>query len=204
MPNLSWQGDFSNFNNQSYYAKVDRSSGTEEPVCEICPAPECALMANLFTSSGLPGPVLKVTARSRTGPKNFTDCIREALASSLGPDQPVSIGGVFVIKQGKANLHVMPGFRPADQPFKDRADVDGWLRYFNFDAPLVCLTVMHSADPWDLGLRMEHTHCFSPPEAKGPPRGGHYHYDIDGEEVEYEAYLNTAKSLYRVDRPGGS
>ena len=158
-------------------------------------------MENLFGSAGETRNVLKITASSRKGRKNFTDCIREAMEDSLGQDQTVSLGGVFLIKRGKANLHVMPGFRSPNEPFKDRADVDSWLRYFDFEAPLVCLCVMHSADPEKLGLRMEHTHCFSPPEAGKPLRGGHYHNDLGSEEVEYEGYFNTAKMLYRIDRP---
>ncbi|KAJ5367497.1 hypothetical protein N7541_001438 [Penicillium brevicompactum] len=84
----------------------------------------------------------------------------------------------------------------------DRAQLEReWLSYHVFDAPVVCLSVMHSADPEGLGLRMEHTHCF---EIDGDRKGGHYHYDIpDGdEEVEYEAYFNVASVVYRIDRPG--
>ena len=83
-------------------------------------------MENLFGSAGESGDVLKVMASSRNGPKNFTDCIREAMADSLGQDRTVSLGGVFLIRKGKANIHVMPGFRSPNEPFKDRADVDSW------------------------------------------------------------------------------
>lgn len=67
---------------------------------------------------------------------------------------------------------------------------------------MVCLSVLHSADPEKLGLRMEHTHCFSTDKDEG----GHYHHDSlpdenDDEEIEYEAYFNTAKVLYRIDMP---
>lgn len=63
------------------------------------------------------------------------------------------------------------------------------------DAPLVCLSVFHSFDP-GLSLRMEHTHCFSKHS-----QGGHYHDDVTPDVVEYEAYFNVAKAIYRIDRP---
>jgi hypothetical protein len=36
---------------------------------------------------------------------------------------------------------------------------------------------------------------------EGENAGGHYHGDLDGEEVEYEGYFNVAKTLYRIQRP---
>lgn len=94
----------------------------------------------------------------------------------------------------------MPDFPSEDKlPFRDRKQLEQeWLSYHVFDAPVVCLSVMHSADP-GLGLRMEHTHCFG----VGGRSGGHYHYDIlDGDgDVEYEAFLNVASVVYRIDRP---
>jgi hypothetical protein len=47
---------------------------------------------------------------------------------------------------------------------------------------------------------MEHTHCFGG-DGGGEGDGGHYHFDTTPEEVEYEAYFNTAKVVYRVDQP---
>lgn len=123
----------------------------------------------------------------------------------------MSLGGVFVVKSGKTNFHVMPDFpmKPEGQEytFTTAKQLNDWLTYHDFptskENPIVCLTVLHSADPGKkLGLRMEHTHCFT---VDGSQRGGHYHYDLDAagedEEVEYEAYFNTAKVLYRIDKP---
>jgi hypothetical protein len=97
----------------------------------------------------------------------------------------------------------MPDFPAEDQlPFRDRKQLEKeWLSYHVFHAPVVCLSVMHSSDPEELGLRMEHTHCFDTAENQ---KGGHYHYDVlDGDEdVEYEAYFNVASVVYRIDRPG--
>lgn len=204
-PNLSWQAGFENVRNLTYYTTYDGTNGKHAARCEPSPTSDCALMMNLFGSSGFPGDVLKITARARTGPhKSFTDCIRRALAERYGDAQPISMGGMFLIKQGQAHFHVMPDF-PAKNgpPFQDAQQLHEWLTYHTFAGPMVCLTVFHSADPGQtLDLRMEHTHCFS---TRGD-RGGHYHYDLlpgEGvvEEIEYEAYFNTAKTLYRIDKP---
>ncbi|KAL4816995.1 hypothetical protein BDW67DRAFT_190675 [Aspergillus spinulosporus] len=171
--------------------------------CRHAPSTNCALMVNLFGSSGLSGQVLKITARRRTGPANFTSAIRAGLLEAYGDSHPISMGGVFLLKSGRARFHVMPDFpAPENLPFKDRKVLEQeWLTYHTCEAPVVCLTVFHSADPEGLQLRMEHTHCF---ELDGSRKGGHYHYDLEahnGEEVEYEAYLNVAEVVYRIDRP---
>ncbi|KAL4971714.1 hypothetical protein BDW66DRAFT_164800 [Aspergillus desertorum] len=171
--------------------------------CRHAPSTNCALMVNVFGSSGSPGPVLKITARRRTGPANFTNAVRAGLREAYGDSQPISLGGVFLLRSGSAKFHVMPDFPPPeDLPFKDRKTLEQqWLKYHTCDAPVVCLTVFHSADPEGLGLRMEHTHCF---DLEGSRKGGHYHYDVEsanGEEAEYEAYLNVAEVVYRIDRP---
>jgi hypothetical protein len=206
---ISWQGGFGDDQgpsggghvvNRTSIAKIDRGSGA---VC-VGPSPsvDCGLMANLYGSAGEPGPVLKITARGRTGEEaSFTECIRSALRAAYGADRAVSLGGVFLVRRGRALYHVMPDFPP--KPFDGRKDVDAWLTFHEFDGgPMVCLSVLHSADPEDLCLRMEHTHCFSADAMANA--GGHYHHDVEvpgGDEIEYEAYFNAAKTLYRLDRP---
>jgi hypothetical protein len=160
------------------------------------------LMGNVYVSRGEPGEVLKITARKRIGAEgSFTECIRQALHAAYGDSQIISLGGVFVIKSGKARYHIMPDFPPEEElPFKNRNQFNDWLTYHDFKGPMTCLTVLHSADPGKkLGLRMEHTHAIS---TVGENAGGHYHYDVeDDEEIEYEGYFNTAKVLYRIDKP---
>ena len=88
-------------------------------------------------------------------------------------------------------------FQPAfsKEPLNTDEGVNNWLRYFEFPAPLICLSVLSSCDPgWD--LRIDHTHCFSKHGA-----GGHYHYDTTPDEVEYECFFNVAEKLVRVDQP---
>ena len=209
-PNLSWKAKAQSarldipetleISNKTHVIEVNESGSS---VCRHAESTNCALMANLYGSKGEPGPVLKITARARTGEMSFTNCIRLGLRDVYGDERPVSLGGVFLLKSGKAKFHIMPDFPSADRlPFRDRKQVETeWLTYHDFEAPIVCLSVMHSADPENLGLRMEHTHCFA---TDGGCKGGHYYYDVlnSSEEVEYEAYLNPALVLYRIDRPG--
>ncbi|KAJ5579786.1 uncharacterized protein N7459_005771 [Penicillium hispanicum] len=211
-PNLSWTAktDSPGFDKPGSLAITNRTrlievDQTGSSVCRHAQSTNCALMMNLYGSDGEPGPVLKITAQARRGELNFTNCIRLGLRDAYqvhGGERAISLGGVFLLKSGKAKFHVMPDFPTPDRlPFRDRKQLEQeWLTYHVFDAPVVCLTVMHSADPEGLGLRMEHTHCF---ETDGNRKGGHYHYDVqDGdEEVEYEAYLHPASAVYRIDRP---
>ncbi|KAI1367178.1 hypothetical protein F5Y08DRAFT_81575 [Xylaria arbuscula] len=199
-PNLKWEGQFANMDNQTRLAKIVDGKAIVEKSLSV----DCALMVNLFGTLGEPGPVLKITARKRINDiKSFTECIRSALAAAYGDSHIISLGGAFVVKSGKARYHIMPDFpREEDLPFEDRGQVDKWLTYHDFEEPIVCLSVLHSADPGGkLELRMEHTHAFSPVEGRNA--GGHYHYDLEDseEEVEYEGYFNTAKVLYRIEKP---
>lgn len=205
--NLAWKDGFEKVNNLTHYTKMDAEGSGLRPVCEKCASTDCALIMNVFGSSGLPGPVLKITARKRVGSTNtIIDVIRFALRDHFGSDTPVSMGGVFVIKKGKANFHVMPDFPSEDKlPFETPKDLNDWLTYHDFAVEgegkgdeIVCLSVLHSADPEKkMGVRLEHTHCFS----KTGRSGGHYHYDLDDEDIEYEGYFNVAEAVYRVDRP---
>ncbi|KAF1926873.1 ester hydrolase-like protein C11orf54 [Didymella exigua CBS 183.55] len=187
MPNLAWWSD--KLVNETHCARV-RDDGSA--LCEKLDSQDCALMANLFGSAGLPGDVLHITASSRKGSLNFTEVIRKALKDAYGT-RTISLGGVFVISRGKAKLHVMPDFSPT--PLITDEQKQKWLKFYNMKAPLVCLSVLHSYDP-GFDLRIEHTHCFS-----HHGEGGHYHYDTTPDDVQYEAWFNVAETLYRIDRP---
>jgi len=151
-----------------------------------------SLLGNLYISEGLPGPVLRIHCRKRTGDKNFVSCIRSILEQAW-PHQSLGMGGVFGILQGKARFHVMPDFSPC--PLLTDEEVNNWLKFYEMSAPLTVLSVLVSRDP-GLDLRVEHSHGWG--EAG---QGGHYHYDTTPEEVEYLGYFNTAQTIYRVDRP---
>ena len=153
---------------------------------------EFCMLGNFLASKGKTNKVLKICASKRSGKENFVTCIRKALAAEFG-EKPVGLGGVFLIKKGKAHLHVMPDF--SKSPLKSDEDVEKWLNFYDMDAPLICLSVLVSSDP-ELDLRVEHTHCFS-----NHGDGGHYHYDTDPDHVEYEAYYCMAEEVCRIDRP---
>lgn len=192
MPNVSYaDGQVTNL---THYAKI--ADGDQIECKKIETSTGFAFMANLFGSEGLPGPALHIKATTRKGSPNFTDTIQAAVKNVYG-DKLVSIGGVFVIKRGRANLHVMSDF--PKKPLETQADLDNWLRRFEMDAPLICLSVLHSGDDQGMALRPEHTHCFS---VDGRNNGGHYHYDVTKEEVDYEAWYNVAEVVYRIDSPG--
>lgn len=199
MPNVSYgeDGEAGGVQNLTHYAKItDKGSVCCERVSWDNTG--FGLMANFYGSDCEPGPCLLVKASSRMGKLNFTNTIQKAIKDTYG-DRLISLGGVFLIKRGRSNLHVMPGF--PEGPFRDRKHVEQWLRYFDTEAPIICLSVLHTGDDQGLGLRPEHTHCFSVDSGN---RGGHYHNDLDETmgEIEYEGWFNIADMLYRIDRPG--
>ncbi|RWS25712.1 hypothetical protein B4U80_03684, partial [Leptotrombidium deliense] len=182
MPNIHFEvtsnGEVS-VNNATYCAKVVRN---DEYELFKLNSTECFLFGNVFVCESKPGKVLKISARKRIGELNFTECIRNALRSKYG-NQCVSLGGVFLLKNGNAKLHINPDFSKV--PLNTQEERENWLKYFDMNSPLICLSVLHSFDD-NLGLRIEHTHCFS---THG--QGGHYHYDTTPDHVEYEAYFNV-------------
>jgi hypothetical protein len=199
MPNLSYRGlvgeRANELENLSRYAKINaKGEVVVEPIKNEVTA--FALLINVFASDGLPGPLLHIKVKSRKGKQNFPEAIQKGLKDAFG-DRLISIGGAFLLTNGKANLHAMA--HSIDQPFVGKID-HPWLRSFDAGSPLVGLTVFHSGDDKGLNLRKEHTHCFS---IDGDGLGGHYHWDIEEtrDEVEYEAWLNTAEFVYRIDQP---
>lgn len=153
VPNISWEKGFKHVTNGTYFAQMEKGS----PHVGKSPSLDCALMINLYGSQGDSGPVIKVTAQRRVGEnKSITELMRKALATAYG-EQMVSLGGVFVVKKGTSKYHIMPDFPPKEElPFKDAKQLNDWLTYHDFKAPIVCLSVLHSADPGKkLGLRME-------------------------------------------------
>ncbi|XP_014666301.1 PREDICTED: ester hydrolase C11orf54 homolog [Priapulus caudatus] len=177
---------------QSYISKVDLGDGS--CIQETINSTDFSILGNFFFSEGAQGKVLEVKAKERIGEENLISCIRKALSEEYG-DQPVGIGGAFLIERGKAKIHIMSDF--SKEPLENDEAVDEWLKFYEMSAPLVCLTgECVSADP-GMDLRVEHTHCFSQ-----HGEGGHYHYDTTPEEVAYHGFFNVAECLYRVDRPG--
>ncbi|VDO59647.1 unnamed protein product [Haemonchus placei] len=154
--------------------------------------PKFDLMANLAISEEQgPGEVVHVKCSERKGEDNLPGCIRKELARHYGPSC-VSLAGIFVLHQGKADVHIVPDY-PSDN-FKSMDEVRKWFHMFNVKAPLVCATVFHSYDA-GYNLRMEHTHCYSDHND-----GGHYHTDTTPDTVVYEGWFTAAEKIYRVDQ----
>lgn len=156
----------------------------------------CALLGNLFLCEGKPGKVLRVSAKKRTGNENFISSIRVALAEYFTDDKTVGLGGVFILKQGKAKLHVMDQFSKV--PLNTEEELNNWLTFHEMPAPLIALGTLVTNEA-DLDLRLQHFHSFS---MHGD--GGHYHYDTTPDTVEYEGYFNVGTRIVRIDKPAVS
>lgn len=151
-----------------------------------------ALLGNFFLTEGKVGEVLKVTAKNRTGDENFIYAMQIGLAEKYSEDSPVGLGGVFVMKEGTASLHVMDDF--SETPITTTQELNNWLTWHNFTAPLIALGnfVSHTTD---FKLRLQHFHVFSQHN-----EGGHYHNDTTPESVEYEGFFNLADRIILIDK----
>jgi hypothetical protein len=181
-------------------SKVSLTSPGDEKDVDLRPleVPECALLANFLVSSPEPGKVLEIRCSRRSDPKaDFVGSIRRALDQAF-PSQPVGLGGLFLVKNARTFTHIMRDF--PDKPLDTDEDVDEWLKYFEMDPPFLVQSVLISSDP-GLDLRIEHSHGWSINPAK--KEGGHYHHDLEAENVDYLGYYTIAEKLWRVDRPAG-
>ncbi|CAG9862318.1 unnamed protein product [Phyllotreta striolata] len=179
-------------NQSTRISKVD--SNDDKSIQEILPKNETrlALLGNLFFSEGKPGKVLKVHAKKRTGDDNFITSIRKAIVAKY--NDLVGIGGVFLMKEGKGKFHVMRDF--SKTPIQNEEQLNKWLKFYNFSAPLVSVGTLVNSDGGELDLRVQHFHTFS-----HHGEAGHYHYDTTPEEVEYLGFFNVGEMLYRIDKP---
>mmetsp|Transcript_27805 Transcript_27805/g.30899 ORF Transcript_27805/g.30899 Transcript_27805/m.30899 type:complete len:328 (-) Transcript_27805:24-1007(-) len=163
-------------------------------VQRMYPSNDVSAMANLFGSKGCAGKVIKVHVKVRTGKtKSLITCMRQGLIKKYG-DNPVALGGVFQLLQGKLKAHVMPCF--PQQDLVSQEIVDDWLNWYEVPAPATCLSVQVTQN-MGLELRVEHTHFFTSAENN---HAGHYHYDTTPDECEYLGYFGIAEKLYRVDK----
>lgn len=152
-----------------------------------------ALLGNLFLSEGKHGKVLKVIAKKRIGEENFISSMRHTLTEHFPEDKTVGLGGVFVMKEGKAKQHVMDQF--SETPILTEEELNSWLNFFDMPAPLIAVGTFVTNEA-DLDLRLQHFHSFSK-----HGKGGHYHYDTTPDIVEYEGYFNVGARIVRIDKP---
>ncbi|XP_075220839.1 ester hydrolase C11orf54-like isoform X2 [Lycorma delicatula] len=192
MANLKLTED-GKINNKTRIAKLLNVEKGEFTL-EILPNSESrfALLGNFLLSEGKLGKVLKIHCKKRIGDDNFVTAIRSSLEKHYG-SQPVGMGGVFILSQGKAKHHIMPDF--SITPLKTEEDLNNWLFFYEMNAPIISVGTLISVDP-GLDLRVQHFHSFN---LNG--EGGHYHYDTTPEIAEYTAYMTPAEFIYRVDKP---
>ncbi|XP_074030692.1 ester hydrolase C11orf54 homolog isoform X3 [Leptinotarsa decemlineata] len=179
-------------NQQSRISKVDKNDDKSEQ--ETLPNTETrlALLGNLLVSEGKPGKVIKVHAKKRIGDDNFITSIRRAVENAY-KNELVGLGGVFLLKEGKAKQHVMRDF--SKTPIENEEQLNKWLKFFNMSAPLIALGTLVNGDA-GLDLRVQHFHSFS-----HHGEAGHYHYDTTPESAEYLGYFTLGEKIYRIDRP---
>lgn len=103
------------------------------------------------------------------------------------------LGGVFLLKNGKANQHVMPDF--SKTPIHTEVELNQWLSFYEMPGTLIALGTLIT-DEFELDLRLQHFHSFSTGNW-----GGHYHYDTTPDTVEYEAYFSVGERIVRIDKP---
>jgi len=175
-------------------AKLKDESKGNEFVAEKLPDSEStyALMGNLFVSKGETGQVVKVKVSKRKGKSDFVSAARDSLVGGF-PGKSIGVGGVFLTTNSKVKLHIMPDFSKTALETEDQ--INSWLRFYEMNPPLVSVGTFVTNDP-GLNLRLIHFHTFSE-----HGHAGHYHYDLDPDNVEYLAYFNLGAKVVRIDRP---
>lgn len=191
MVNLKVNADGTTIN-ETHIALVNPDKGMR---LEKVPTEETrvCLLGNLFMSEGKSGKVLKVHCKKRIGPENFISAMRLTLTKHYPEDQTIGMGGVFLLKNGKAKQHVMDAF--SKTPLNNEEDLNNWLQFYDMEAPLINLGTFVTNEA-DLDLRLQHFHSFSKHGL-----GGHYHYDTTPDTVEYEGYFSVGKKIVRIDKP---
>lgn len=121
---------------------------------------------------------------------NFISVIRRSLKEYS--KEPMALGGIFRVEKGTVKAHVMPDFVNEDLITKEK--VDQWLKFYDMDAPLNCLSVLLTEDINDAGFRLEHSHFFS-----DHGQCGHYHFDTTPKEVHYHGYFIVCHEAAIVD-----
>jgi len=148
-----------------------------------------------MVSCGQSGKVLDIKCSGRKNKEiNYTTAIREALNSFFTIEKPIGLAGQFLVTKSSTKIHVMRDF--STKPITSEVELNEWLKFFSMDPPMLFQSVLVSHDP-GYDLRVEHAHGWS----LNKPEGGHYHYDLDPENVEYHGIYSVAQNLWRIDRP---
>lgn len=191
--NMRGGGDNS-VTNGGRLVRIDNAE--EQPIVERVPDTETRLplLGNIYLSEGRPGPVLRVHCKRRIGEENFISSIRVALEKRF-KNKTVALGGVFLLRAGTVKQHVMRDF--SKTPIHTEEELNRWLKFFEMPGELINVGTLVSNDDLDLDVRLQHFHNFS----ASCNHGGHYHYDVTPETVEYEGYFRVGERLIRIDKP---
>ncbi len=164
-------------------------------------------LGNLYVCDGLPGDVIRVEVRRRTGDEgSLSQAIRASLQPLVAdtPGKEIALGGVFAVEQGKVRAHVSPDFDCVPFPYYDQDEErvvrPDFLQFYDGMGPeLMCMSVLWTGDPSEGALNLrptgEHTHFFS---TRGRNEAGHYHYDVTPETIHYVGCFHPAGRIVRV------
>ncbi|MGB1256018.1 MAG: DUF1907 domain-containing protein [Thiolinea sp.] len=189
----------------SKLARVSR----EDKSCEVEEYPSCLNggLGNLYASDGLPGEVIQIEVKTRTGEQgSLSQIMRAALATLVeGQDgRELAMGGIFSVLEGQVRAHISPDFDcvpfeyydfEKEMPFRQ-----DFLQFYEGMGPdLMCTSIFWTGDPTGGAMHLrgsgEHTHFFS---TVGKPEAGHYHHDVTPEAIHYKGYFQLAERVIRV------
>jgi len=183
-----------NVGSEKYLSRISYVNDKDQPIQENYPSKQIGVLCNLLACEGKAGDVLYVRAANRKGPLNVVSCMRNGLKEKYTAEGvTVGMGGAFRMTKGTVHAHVMPDFPNHDMTADD---CKTWLKYFEFQAPITCLSIFLTDDIGSMNLRLEHTHFFSE-----HGEGGHYHCDTTPHEVEYIGYFVPCETICRIGQP---
>jgi len=183
--------------NKNKYAKVV-TNDAGNPSCLLLDQNNTAfgLLGNVMASDGKQGKVLEVkVSRRKSWQGDLPGTLNAGLLAKYGSNQAVGVAGVFTINNTTIYSHIMnPAFPTKTLVTQD--DVNQNLTFFTFEAPATCTTTFITADNNNMNLTLTHSHFIT-----NHNQGGHYHYDLNPETVQYFGYFAPATKIYRVEQP---
>lgn len=182
--------------NQRSYSSVITEK--DQPCQDLYPHKTCGPFQHLMISSidnKKSSILIEIDVQERLSDEdeeenNFVSIIRRSLKEYS--KEPMALGGIFRVEKGTVKGHVMPDF--VNEDLTTKAQVDQWLKFYDVDAPLNCLSVLLTEDINNAGFRLEHTHFFS-----NHGQAGHYHFDITPKQIHYHGYFILCDEAIMVD-----
>ena len=139
---------------------------------------------------------IRIKVSGRITKLDFMSSLRQILLDAF-PDKSMGIAGIFTMPSGTFNAHIMPEFSSANltlAQFTDR------LQFFEFEgegAVFVGHGVTNDPNGGKFHLTPTHVHFWNTLSMNG----GHYHYDVTPDQVEYEGYFFVTSKLFRIADP---